>query len=134
MSILPAQPRILPRQLQGPHAEALACRFLQRQGLRLITRNYRCRQGEIDLIMQDQDNLVFVEVRYRRQSRYGSGLESVTQRKQRRIVHCAAHYLHCHPQAARYAARFDVVALGPDTDGGSSNTRIEWIRNAFDAF
>ena len=130
MSILPTQPKAL----RGAHAEDLACRFLLRQGLRLLARNYRCRQGEIDLIMQDRDNLVFVEVRYRRQSRYGSGLESVTHRKQRRIVHCAAHYLHCHPQAARQAARFDVVALGPDTDGRMSDTGIEWIRNAFDAF
>jgi putative endonuclease len=127
MSILPTT---LPRHLQGPHAEELACRYLLRQGLRLVARNYRCRRGEIDLIMQDRDNLVFVEVRYRRQSRYGSGLESVTLRKQRRIVHCAAHYLHCHPQAAQRAARFDVVALAPESDG----TSIEWIRNAFDAF
>lgn len=129
MSLLPTTTTHPHHLLQGAHAEELACRFLLRQGLRLITRNYRCRRGEIDLIMQDRDNLVFVEVRYRRQSRYGSGLESVTLRKQRRIVLCAAHYLQCHPRAARRAARFDVVALEPDTNG----TRIEWIRNAFDA-
>ena len=126
MSILPTQPKAL----RGAHAEDLACDFLLGKGLRLVARNYRCRRGEIDLIMQDRDNLVFVEVRYRRQSRYGSGLESVTQSKQRRIVHCAAHYLHCHPQSAQRAARFDVVALRPDTD----SIRIEWIRHAFDAF
>ena len=126
MSLLPTT------TLQGARAEELACRFLLRQGLRLVARNYRCRRGEIDLIMQDRDNLVFVEVRYRRQSRYGSGLESVTYRKQCRIAHCAAHYLHCHPQAARYAARFDVVALGPGATG--IETGIEWIRNAFNAF
>ncbi|MBI5461145.1 MAG: YraN family protein [Gammaproteobacteria bacterium] len=138
MSILPTPPNTRSRQQQGAHAEELACRFLQRQGLRLVARNYRCRQGEIDLIMQDRDNLVFVEVRYRRQSRYGSGLESVTPRKQRRIVHCAAHYLHCHPQAAQRAARFDVVALRPDNNGELIDTGIdpgiEWVRNAFDAF
>lgn len=79
--------------------------------------------------MQDTDNLVFVEVRYRRQSRYGSGLESVDRRKQERIVRCAMHYLQRHPQAARSAARFDVVALAPAPEG----LRIDWIRSAFDA-
>lgn len=118
-----------PRQRRGAHAEDQACRFLQRQGLQLVARNYRSRRGEIDLIMRDADNLVFIEVRYRRQSRYGSGLESVDRRKQQRIIACAAYYLHRHPLAALLAARFDVVALTPG-DGG---TRIEWIRNAFDA-
>lgn len=125
MSILHPEP---PRT-QGSHAEELACRYLLRQGLQLITRNYRCRRGEIDLIMRDADNLVFVEVRYRRQTRYGSGLESVDRRKQQRIACCAAHYLQRHPRAAAQAARFDVVALAPDVHG----TRIEWIRNAFNA-
>lgn len=123
MTILP------PPRTQGANAEELACRYLLQQGLRLITRNYHCRQGEIDLIMRDTDNLVFVEVRYRRQSRYGSGLESVNRRKQQRITHCAAHYLHRHPRAGNLAARFDVVAVSPDSEG----PRIDWIRNAFEA-
>lgn len=122
MRFLPPRP---PRE-RGSHAEDLACRFLLRQGLRLLARNYRCRRGEIDLILRDAGNLVFVEVRYRRQDRYGSGLESVDRRKQRRISLCAAHYLQQHPQQANRPARFDVVAVGPD--GG-----IDWIRNAFDA-
>ncbi|MFN2308802.1 MAG: YraN family protein [Gammaproteobacteria bacterium] len=126
MSILPP---ITPRQRQGAHAEDQACRFLQRHGLRLITRNYRSRRGEIDLIMRDSDNLVFVEVRYRRHDRYGSGLESVDRRKQQRIIACAAQYLHQHPGAAQLAARFDVVALAAD----GRDEQIEWIRNAFDA-
>ncbi|MDV3237395.1 MAG: YraN family protein [Gammaproteobacteria bacterium] len=113
----------------GQRAEDAACAYLLARGLRLIARNFRCRRGEIDLIMQDTDNLVFVEVRYRRQSRYGSGLESVDRRKQERIVRCAMHYLQRHPQAARSAARFDVVALAPASEG----LRIDWVRNAFDA-
>lgn len=126
MSILPPKTA---RQRRGANAEDQACRFLQERGLRLIERNYRTRRGEIDLIMRDADNLVFVEVRYRRQHRYGSGLESVDRRKQQRIIACAAYYLHCHPQAARLAARFDVVALTTGAAGAS----IDWIRNAFDA-
>jgi len=114
---------------RGQHAEDAACAYLLARGLRLIARNFRCRRGEIDLVMQDTDNLVFVEVRYRRQSRYGSGLESVDRRKQERIVRCAMHFLQQHPQAARSAARFDVVALAP-TPGG---LQIDWVRNAFDA-
>ncbi len=55
----------------GDHAELLACRYLQRHGLRLLTRNFHCRRGEIDLIMRDGDSLVFVEVRYRQQVRFG---------------------------------------------------------------
>lgn len=127
-------------QKRGANAEALACEFLQQQGLRLIARNYHCRQGEIDLIMRDPDNLVFVEVRYRRQSRYGSGLESVDRRKQRRIVYCARHYLQRHPDLAELATRFDVVALAPDpypnqdmNSVGPGKSRIEWIRHAFEA-
>lgn len=116
-------------RLQGAQAEDLACKFLVEQGLRLIDRNFHCRGGEIDLIMRDTDNLVFVEVRYRRQQRYGSGVESVNRHKQRRIVQCATYYLHRHPRAAALAARFDVVALAPE----DNELQIEWIRNAFDA-
>ena len=124
MRLTPNSPRI-----QGTQAEDQACRFLLARGLRLIDRNYHCRHGEIDLIMQDADNLVFIEVRYRRQHRYGSGAESVDRRKQLRIVHCAADYLYRHPRAAALAARFDVVALTPNR----ADLKIEWIRNAFDA-
>ncbi len=119
-----------PAQTRGNDAEAHACKYLQRHGLHLITRNYRCRRGEIDLIMRDADNLVFIEVRYRRQSRFGSGLESVDARKRARITRCAAHYLQAHPMAATLAARFDVIGLMPDSNG----LRFEWIRNAFDAY
>ena len=90
-----------------------------------MTRNYRCRQGEIDLVLQDRDTLVFVEVRYRRQSAFGSAAESVDSRKQARLVACARHYLTTRRQAGSRCCRFDVVAIdGPDES-------ITWIRNAF---
>ncbi len=112
------------QQQTGVQAEQTACRHLERQGLRLLTRNYRCRGGEIDLIMRDGDSLVFVEVRYRRHDRYGSGAESVDLRKQSRIIHCAQHYLQQYPAAQQLPARFDVISLAADHD-------LQWIRNAF---
>ena len=113
----------------GQDAETLACEYLQAKGMALVKRNYRSRFGEIDLIMHDRDNLIFVEVRYRRQVRYGSGAESVDARKQAKLVTCARHYLLRHPRAAQRPCRFDVVAINGDETG----TDIEWIVDAFPA-
>ena len=110
----------------GAEAEDLACAWLQARGLRLRERNYRSRRGEIDLIMQDGDQLVFVEVRYRNSSRYGSAAESVTTAKQTRLISAASHYLQ--GQAGALACRFDVLALS-----GPSGEQVDWIRDAFQA-
>lgn len=112
---------------RGREAETLAWQYLQSRGLRLLQRNYRCRRGEIDLVLQDQDSLVFVEVRYRRESRFGSGAESVDRRKQSKLIVCAQHYMQAHPKIARQPCRFDVVSVGGSGDA------IEWIRDAFGA-
>lgn len=109
-------------RLKGKKAEDIACSFLMNNGLELITRNYQCRYGEIDLIMQDSDNLVFVEVRYRKSARFGSAIESIDHDKQRKLIFTANHYLQNNPTSS--AIRFDVVALTP-------NREIEWINNAF---
>jgi putative endonuclease len=114
------------RQHRGRLAEEAACRYLQAQGLRLIERNYRCRSGEIDLVMDDGDSLVFVEVRYRRHDRYGSGAETVDARKRARIIRCAQYYLQRHPTAQGRPARFDVISLAAGQD-------LQWIRDAFGA-
>ena len=114
----------------GQNAESLACDYLQARGLAVVERNYRSRFGEIDLIMHERDCLIFVEVRYRRQARFGSGAESVDARKQARIVACARHYLLSHPRAAESACRFDVVAIS----GGGMTPDIEWIADAFPAW
>ncbi|HKJ09325.1 MAG TPA: YraN family protein [Gammaproteobacteria bacterium] len=111
-------------QLAGRRAETAACRYLQRRGLRLLARNYRCRVGEIDLIMGDGDSLVFVEVRYRRSVRFGGAAESIDRRKQARIIACASHYLQQHPGLAARPARFDVVAIAADD-------QVSWIPDAF---
>lgn len=113
---------------QGQEAEQQACEFLQRQGLRSITRNYRCRIGEIDLIMQSHDCLVFVEVRFRRYSEFGGAAASVDRRKQRRLLATAQLYLQQH-KASNRPCRFDVVAVLPGPDG---TLTFDWIKNAFE--
>lgn len=109
----------------GPDAEQLASAFLQHHGLRVIDKNYRTRYGEIDLIMSDSTELVFVEVRLRRNAFFGGGADSVTQKKRQRIIAAAKQYLQSYARPP--ACRFDVVALNA-LDMGN----IEWIRNAFD--
>ncbi|OGT21302.1 MAG: YraN family protein [Gammaproteobacteria bacterium RBG_16_57_12] len=119
-----------PRQPRGQAAEDLACNYLCGQGLQLLERNYLCKSGEIDLIMQDRDCLVFVEVRYRQHPRYGSALESVTRQKQARLCRTAEHYLQCHTNQRTRPCRFDVLGISPGTGPA---TEIQWIKDAFQA-
>ena len=107
---------------EGARAEEQAARFLAGRGLKILARNYRCRGGEIDLVCRDGATLVFVEVRLRTNRDFGGAAASITPAKQRRIALAANHYLAGKPLPA---CRFDAVLL----DG----TRIDWIRNAFDA-
>ncbi|MCX7088653.1 MAG: YraN family protein [Methylococcales bacterium] len=107
---------------QGEQSEQHACDYLLEQGLVQIARNYRCRYGELDLIMREQQTLVIVEVRYRQSDTYGSALESITPRKQSRIIAATHCYLAANPHSEQI--RFDVVAI-------SGNNRLEWIQNAF---
>jgi putative endonuclease len=111
--------------IKGKSGEQLAQRHLEQQGLRHLESNYRCRSGEIDLIMRDGDCLVFVEVRYRKDSRFGSACESVTYNKQRKLLASANHYLQ--RAGGSSPCRFDVVGIS----GDNSRPTIEWIRDAF---
>lgn len=108
---------------QGNLAEQQARRYLTAQGLKFICSNFRCRRGEIDLIMQDKEILVIVEVRYRQNDRRGDPLETVTRSKQSRIIAATRYYLAKHP--SNQTVRFDVVAV--------SGTKLNWVRNAFQA-
>ena len=108
--------------LRGESAEEQAHRFLINKGLKPVFRNYRCKQGELDLIMTDQQTLVIIEVRYRKTDQYGSALESVTRTKQSRII--AATHIYLSSRKTDRPIRFDVVAI-------SGNGKIEWIQNAF---
>jgi len=113
----------------GKQAEETACHYLAANGLQLIEKNYKCRRGEIDLVMQDNNCIVFIEVRYRRNNRFGSGAESVISSKQQKLIMTAMHYLQTHKQTATTASRFDVVSI----QGRDGATDIEWIQNAFQA-
>lgn len=121
--------RTIGGQGAGRRAEDLACRHLGDHGLKLLQRNYRCRSGEIDLVMQDGTCVVFVEVRFRRSNRFGGALESIDGRKQRKLIMTASHYLQAHDDSRWKASRFDVVCVSP----GRDRPDIEWIHDAFQA-
>jgi len=115
------------KTLPGSRWELKAERYLHEQGLTTVSRNFRCRLGEIDLIMEDGNCLVFAEIRYRRNSFYGTGAESVTRAKQNRLIRSAKKYLQLRKHRARQTCRFDVLSLG-QKDG---QLTVEWIKNAF---
>ena len=112
----------------GHHwSEDIAAEFLQRQGLELLVTNYRYRTGEIDLIMIDDQTLVFVEVKQRRDSQFGRPEESVGMAKQAKLRRTAASYLQRHDRSQSWPCRFDVVAIT-----GSPHAPVcRWIQNAF---
>lgn len=116
-----------PSAQMGRDMENLACTYLKKAGLRLLLQNYRCKMGEIDLIMQDNQYLVFIEVRYRSQINYGSSLESIDYRKQTKLIRAAEYYLLTHKNLTG-KARFDVVAI----DKINNTPNIHWLKNAIE--
>ncbi|KAF3980987.1 MAG: YraN family protein [Methylococcales symbiont of Hymedesmia sp. n. MRB-2018] len=108
--------------LQGEKSEQIACDYLLKQGLSLLEKNFSCRYGEVDLIMKDFNTLVIVEVRFRKSNKFGGAIESITEKKQAKIIAATQFYLMCNK--LNHAIRFDVIAL-------SNNTEINWIKNAF---
>ena len=116
-------------ELDGPSAEKHARRYLEKNGLKCLEVNFRTPRGEIDIIMQDGEYLVFVEVRYRNSDHFGSADESVTIRKQRRLVLAAKAYLQRKGLTDKARCRFDVVSGSPDPTGGQY--KLTWHRDAF---
>lgn len=112
----------------GQHWENLAEQFLVEHGLKLITRNFSTKVGEIDLIMRDEQHVAFVEVRYRSASRFGGAVDSITTEKRHKLVRCAKVFLNRHRNWARYPCRFDVIAY----DARNRNGEPRWIRAAFE--
>jgi putative endonuclease len=108
-------------QRLGNAAEKVAMEYLENKGLKLLEKNFSCRMGEIDLIMTDEDNLVFIEVRLRTNPNYGSGAETVTPSKQRKIIRTAQFYL-LNNAIGNRDCRFDVISI---------DDKIDWIQHAF---
>ncbi|WPE16544.1 YraN family protein [Candidatus Thioglobus autotrophicus] len=114
----------------GNQAEGIALKYLIQQGLTLIEQNYLTKVGEIDIIMLDKAEqvLVFVEVRYRKNTRFGSATDTVTSSKQAKIIRSAQRYLQQHDEFDEYICRFDVVGLESDL----KYPKINWIKDAFE--
>jgi putative endonuclease len=110
------------KQIEGGAGEDSALRYLQKQSLRLVQRNFRCKGGELDLIMQDGESLVFVEVRKRAGKNFGGAAASITPAKQRRLIIAAQFYLQRYRQTP--PCRFDVVAI----DG----EELSWLKNVIE--
>ena len=113
---------------RGQEAEQQAYTFLLAKNFSLIEKNYRCYHGEIDLIMRDKDDIVFVEVRSRCPSPYASALESVNKTKMKKLIKTALHFLQKKHLLYKVTSRFDIVAIDIKVDGAN----IEWLKNAFE--
>ncbi len=115
--------KLLPDHLiKGQTAEQQAYDYLLSQGLTPICRNFRCKLGELDLIMNDKGTLVIIEVRFRKNETYGGALESITAKKQGRIIRTTQYYLMTHTVDS--PIRFDVIAISPQQG-------LNWVQNAF---
>jgi len=110
----------------GNQAEKLANKFLKKNGLKLLEKNYRSRFGEIDIVMQHKNYIVFVEVRYRKSTDFGGALESVDIHKQKKLRNTAELYLIQHKKNDT-PCRFDIIYI----NGNLNNPEINWIENAF---
>lgn len=110
--------------MKGSDAEQIALTYLQRQDLVLVAQNYRCRFGEIDLIMREGATLVFIEVRMRGSEAFGGAATSITPAKQAKLLHTARHYLS--QLKSEPPCRFDALLLS-----GTDGREIEWIQDAF---
>lgn len=113
---------------KGLRYEDQARTYLQGRGLRLLQQNFSCRFGEIDLIMQDSDNICFIEVKFRKSMAYGGAASAIPESKQRKLVKTALFYIAGHRQLARLGLRFDAFLIQRQQDG---TDRIDWIKNAF---
>lgn len=113
----------------GNIAEDIAADYLSRHGLTLIDRNFHCRFGEIDLIGFEQETLIFAEVRYRKNEKYLAVVETIDQRKCRKLVITSQYFLNKHRTYQSCQCRYDVIAI----TGELNKPAIEWIKNAFQA-
>ncbi len=115
------------KQQLGRSAEETACKLLQTNGLTLLEKNFRCKMGEIDLIMQDGDHIVFVEVRSRSRTDYGKADESINRIKKNKIIKTATYYLQYKRWLNSKHGRFDVVAI----HFVRGSMTLDWYKSAF---
>lgn len=115
------------KQQSGQSAEQKARLFLQTKGFRFVEQNYTCRYGEIDLIMRDRDDIVFVEVRSRSRIDYGHAAETINGSKQTKLIKTATHFLQKKEWLYKVSSRFDIVAL----QLVAGKWQLDWIKNAF---
>lgn len=108
--------------------EAAAQKFLELKGMKFICANFTCRLGEIDLIMQHNETIVFVEVKYRQSSQFGGAISAISASKTKKITNSAQYYLQQQNlNAYNTSCRFDVVAI----EGNIESPQITWLTNAF---
>jgi len=120
--------KTLTSQSKGQITEEFAKQYLLAQGLTFVDSNVHCRRGEIDLIMQERDTLIFIEVKYRKNSLFGGAISAVSPSKQQKIKHCVAFFLHKHDlNEYNTPCRFDVIAL----EGDINQPKVTWLKNAF---
>ena len=117
--------------LLGRWGEKQAAGYLHQKGYRLLAAGYRCRMGEIDLIAQKGRELVFVEVKLRRDARFAEAREQVTSAKQRRILLAARHFLAQHPEYGEHYCRFDVAEVYAPDGMQTAKPEIRYYEHAF---
>jgi len=113
----------------GKYAENIAADYLAKRNIKLISRNFHSRFGEIDLIGLEQEILVFIEVRYRKNEKYLAVIETIDQHKCKKIVITSQYYLNKHKNYQSHLCRYDVITI----TGELEQPVIEWIKNAFQA-
>lgn len=124
---------------QGQAAEAIAKAYLRYQGLRFVDQNVHCRYGEVDLIFSSTEQLIFIEVRYRKQARFGETWETVNHAKQKKLITTASYYLQKKGLSNTVSCRFDVLGLSPMSKDQIKSTQTEyfkgyaitWFKDAF---
>ncbi len=118
----------------GAAAEGLAARYLEQQQYQILARNFTCGFGELDLIAVRGQELVFVEVRYRRSLAFGGGVASIDYKKRQKLRHLAQYYLDTHAAylqqvfaGQEYTVRIDILAL----HGALTAPQVEWVEELF---
>ncbi len=121
------KPPSVPPTRIGQEAETIAARHLERHGVKLIERNFHCRFGEIDIIGLDKKLLIFVEVRYRRNEKTLAVVETIGQRKCRKLILTSEYYLNRHPHYRLHQCRYDVIIITNRLE----QPLLKWIKDAF---